>query len=113
MLKWLFTAVTVAVAALAIPALAQPSPPAALESDANLVGFAVYSSDGQKLGSVTKVGMVGDQRAVQAMLDDLGDGSSDVVIPQALFAQKPDRIELTMTAAEVRDTLSQQKQRQQ
>jgi hypothetical protein len=37
---------------------------------------------------------------------------SAVVIPASLFEQKPDRIELSLTAAEVKDTLSKQQQQQ-
>jgi hypothetical protein len=40
----------------------------------------------------------------------LGLSPSLVVIPVSMFEQKPDRIELTLTAVEVKDTLSRQQQ---
>ena len=97
-----------AVALTAAPALAQErSPTAQMES---LVGLALYSSDGQKLGQVTQVGMSGTQPAVRAEIGGFLDvGQSAVVIPISMVQQKPDRIELAMTAAEVKDTLDKQK----
>ena len=113
MLKPLLAVAALVVAWGTAPAMAQvPQPPAA-EKESNVVGLAVYSSDGQKLGAVTQVGTAGGQQVVQAVFEDDGDGASTVVIPQTVFAQKPDRIELMMTAAEVKDTLSKQKKQQQ
>jgi hypothetical protein len=40
----------------------------------------------------------------------LGLGPSAVIIPADMFQQKPDRIEVSLTAAEVRETVTQQRQ---
>ena len=64
---------------------------------------AVYSSDGQRLGEIKQVGMSGTQPGF------LDVAQSAVVIPINMIVQKPDRIELSMTAAEVKDTLNKQK----
>jgi PRC-barrel domain len=90
------------------PGLAQEQPPTAqMES---LVGLAVYSSDGQKLGQITQVGMSGTRPVVRAEIGGFLDvAQSAVVIPISMVLQKPDRIELAMTAAEVKDTIDKQK----
>jgi hypothetical protein len=50
---------------------------------------------------------------VRAELDGFLDvAPSLVVIPVGMFEQMPDRIELAMTAAEVKDTLAKQQQQQ-
>lgn len=88
------------------------SPPA--QGEVALVGLPVYSSDGQKLGEVTQVGTAHGQRAVQAEIGGfLGIGSSPVVIVGNAFQEKGDRIELLMTADEVRDSVAKQKQEKQ
>jgi len=70
------------------------------------VGLAVYTSDGEKIGQVTHVGLAGGKPAVRAELGGLGLSPSLVIIPVSIFEQKPDRIELTLTTVEVKDTLS-------
>ncbi len=103
------TAVGLSVALAAAPAMAQPAPPPGAPSEGTLLGLAVYSSDGQRLGEITQVGMSGTQRAVRAEIGGfLGLGPRTVLIPADMFVQKQDRIELAMTAEQVRDTLSQQ-----
>jgi PRC-barrel domain len=106
-------------AALAGPLSAQQSPPAEdrppapqLQADKAIIGLPVFSSDGQKLGEVTDVEAVsGDQPAIRAEMGEfLGIGSMPVVIAPDAFLKKDDRIELAMTAAEVRDTLARQRQ---
>ena len=60
--------------------------------------------------AVTEVGVSGTQRAVRAEIGGfLGIGSSPVVIPGNMFEHKGDRIEVLMTADEVKDTISKQK----
>jgi hypothetical protein len=96
-----------ALALAAAPSLAQEQPKAQMES---LVGLAVYSSDGQKLGQITQVGLSGTQPAVRAEIGGFLDvQQSAVVIPIEMMQQKPDRIELAMTAEEVKDTIDKQK----
>jgi hypothetical protein len=116
MLKLCVAAAVIAAALTATPTLAQQAqPPAvqtappAVQTEHELVGLAVYSSDGEKLGQVTQVGTAGGQPAVRAELGGFLDvAPSAVVIPATMFAQKPDRIEVAMTAAEVKETLSKQ-----
>ena len=100
---------TLALALAAGPVFAQERqlPAAQMES---LIGLAVYSSDGQRLGEIRQVGLSGTQPAVRADIGGFLDvAQSAVVIPINMIVQKPDRIELSMTAAEVKDTLNKQK----
>ena len=71
-----------------------------------LVGLPVYSSDGQKLGEVTEEGRTGGKATVRADMGTFfGSGPNIVLIDTDLFERKADRIELTLTAAEVREKL--------
>ena len=111
MLKLRLVAGLLAVGFTGLPALAQQSQPPAAQVQPALVGLAVYSSDGEKLGRVTQVGTAEGKPAVRAELGGFLDvAPSLVVIPVGMFEQKPDRIELAMTAVEVKDTLSKQQQ---
>ena len=120
MLRTALVAGSLAMGLAATPATAQnqqPPPPAtqppAAQEQTNLVGLPVYSTDGQKLGEVTEVGTVGGRKMLRAEIGAfLGIGPSPVLIPADMFAHKNDRIEVAMTADEVRDTLSRQKQQQ-
>jgi PRC-barrel domain len=88
----------------------QQSQPPAAQPEATLVGLPVYSSDGEKLGEVTHVGTAGGQQAVRAEMGTfLGMGTSPVIIPAEMFEHKADRLQVQMTAAEVRDSISKQK----
>jgi hypothetical protein len=112
MLRPLLVATALATLLAATPASAQQTEPQSPPTGQaqSLVGLPVYSSDGEKLGDITEVGMSAAGPAVQAEMGDfLGLGPSPVVIPVGLFQQKPDRIELAMTAAEVRESVSKQK----
>jgi hypothetical protein len=124
MLKLSVAATVIAAGLTATPTLAQqgqppaaqtePGQPPAVQTEHELVGLAVYSSDGEKLGQVTQVGTAGGQPAVRAELGGFLDvAPSAVVIPATMFAHKPDRIEVAMTAAEVKETLTKQQQQQQ
>jgi len=113
MLKLRVAAAVIAAALTATPTLAQQAKPPVVETEHELVGLAVYSSDGEKLGQVTQVGTAGGQPAVRAELGGFLDvAPSAVVIPATMFAQKPDRIEVSMTAVEVKETLSKQQEQQ-
>jgi len=108
MVRALLVALTLALAGATTAASAQQPPSA--QPEVTLVGLPVYSSAGQKLGAVTEVGLSGTQRAVRAEIGGfLGLGSSPVVIPANMFEHKGDRIEVLMTADEVKDTISKQK----
>jgi hypothetical protein len=107
-------------AALAGPLSAQQSPPAEdrppapqTQADKAMIGLPVFSSDGQKLGEVTDVEAVsGDQPAIRAEMGEfLGIGSMPVIIAPDAFQMKADRIELAITASEVRHTLTKQRQK--
>jgi PRC-barrel domain protein len=114
MLKLRVAAAVIAAGLTATPTLAQQGQPPAVQTEHELVGLAVYSSDGEKLGQVTQVGTAGGQPAVRAELGGFLDvAPSAVVIPATMFAHKPDRIEVAMTAAEVKETLTKQQQQQQ
>jgi len=114
MLKLRVAAAVVAAGLAATPTLAQQAQPPPAEVQPEVVGLAVYSSDGEKLGQVTHVGTAAGQPAVRAELGGFLDVTpSAVVIPATMFEQKPDRIEVSMTAAEVKETLAKQQQDQQ
>jgi PRC-barrel domain len=117
MLRTLLAAGLLCTGVAAGPALAQqqptPAPSAQPQPDAGLVGLPVYSNDGQKLGDVTEVGTFGGRRMVRAEIGTfLGIGPSPVLIPADMFQQKPDRIEVAMSADEVRNTITRQKQQE-
>jgi len=115
MLRSRLAAAIVALAVTACPVAAQqqaPSPETGpgVRADAALVGLPVYSSDGQRLAQISEVGSAGGRPAVRAEMEEsLGIGSHNVIIFADAFQHKNDRIELSMTAAEVKDTLSKQK----
>jgi PRC-barrel domain len=114
MLRSRLAAAIVALAVTACPVAAQQAPSAengpGVRADAALVGLPVYSSDGQRLAQISEVGSAGARRAVRVEMEEsLGIGSRNVIIFADAFQQKNDRIELSMTAAEVKDTLSKQK----
>jgi len=108
------------VVAAAAPTMAQQGRPPAVQTqppsvqtEASPVGLPVYSSDGEKLGEITADGAVGGRRMLRAEMGAfLGLGPTPVLIPVEMFQHKPDRVEVAMTAAEVRDTITQQKRPQ-
>jgi hypothetical protein len=96
------------------PPSAQPDPPAAQQVDPSLVGQTVYSSDGQKLGEIAEVGMAGGTPAARVEMGQfLGLGTSSVIINAKALERKADRIEIAMTADEIKDTISKQRGKQQ
>ena len=103
-----------------LPALAQQSgaqqtepqraEPQQAEPARGPIGLPIYTSDGEHLGEVIQVISYGDKPALRAEIGSfLGLGVTTAVIPANMFNRKDDRIELTMTAAEVRDTVDKQK----
>jgi len=91
------------------PALAQPKhePPAA-KAGRTPVGLPVFSSDGKKIGKVIATGIDEDDQAVliAEIERPFGIGADAVAIPTDLFVWKPNGIELTITAEQVRDRLT-------
>jgi hypothetical protein len=107
MLKPTLTAITIAMTMVVVPASAQQSQPPPAQSEAGLIGLPIYSSDGQLLGKVIAMAS-GEKSALRAEMGAfLGLGPSIVLIDADVFQKKADRIELTMTAAEVRERISQ------
>ena len=106
-------AVTASLAGPAPFAFAQQSQPSA-QPGAQLVGLPVYSSDGEKLGQVTDVQSFQGRQVLRADMGTfLGLGPSPVLIPDEVFEHKADRIEVAMTAADVRTTVAKQKEEKQ
>jgi hypothetical protein len=116
MLRKLLAGVAV-MAALAGPApfaFAQQSQSPSTQPEAQLVGLPVYSSDGEKLGQVTDVQSFQGRQVLRADMGTfLGLGPSPVLIPDEVFERKADRIEVAMTAADVKDTVAKQKEQKQ
>ena len=98
-----------AVALSALPATAQQTqqtPPGTAQQETSIMGLSIYSSDGEKLGEVMQVGTHEGQQAVVAQLEpDFGKGAT-VLIPAEMMTQQGDRLELPMTAEEVKTTIS-------
>jgi ribosomal 30S subunit maturation factor RimM len=93
------------------PAYAQQQQGPPTQGEVQLVGLPVYSSDGEKLGEVTNVGLVGGEQTLGADKGAfLGLGSKQVLIPADMFKHKVDRIEISMSAAEVKETIAAQQQ---
>jgi len=99
--------VVLAMALAAAPAQDSRKPPAG-KADRGLIGLSVFSSDGVKIGRVVEIGIDDDNQAVLVAEIErpLGIGSDAVAIPVAMFVRKSNRIELTITAAEVGDRIS-------
>jgi sporulation protein YlmC with PRC-barrel domain len=98
-----------AIAFAATPAMSQHQqrPPAGKAHRA-LVGLAIFTSDGKEIGKVLATGIdKDDQFVLIAEIERLlGIGSLAVAIPTHMFVRKSNRIELTITEAEISDTLS-------
>ena len=109
------SAVALLLIGAAMPALAQQSDTQQSETQAaepttSAVGLPIYTSDGEHLGEVVQIISFGDKPALRAEIGNfLGIGTTTAVIPANMFQRKPDRIELSMTAAEVRDTVEKQR----
>jgi len=89
-----------------LPATAQQTKPDTAPQQTLAIGMPIYSSDGEKLGEVTQVGMHEGRHAVVAQLEPSVSGAK-VLIPTEMMRQhENDRLELSMTAAEVRNTIS-------
>jgi hypothetical protein len=118
MMRPILAAGSLAFALALSPATAQqqspmPDPPAAQQVDPALVGLAVYSSDGQKVGEVAEVGMAGGTPAVRVEMGAfLGLGSSSVIVNAKALERKADRVEIAMTADEIKETVSKQRKKQ-
>jgi hypothetical protein len=97
-------AAALAIALAAAPAFAeglQQRP--ASRNERTAVGLPIYTSDGKAIGRVIATGVDEDNRAVLVgqIERPLGLGPQATAIPIDLFVRKRDRIELTLTEAEV------------
>jgi hypothetical protein len=111
-LRHIVAALAMATAAplAATAVLAQQSQMQPAEPGTTPIGLPIYTSDGEHLGEVLQIISYGDKPALRAEIGSfLGLGTTTAVIPANMFERKADRIELTMTAAEVRDTVAKQK----
>jgi hypothetical protein len=86
----------------AVPQDARRQPPAPPQQQAP-AGLPLYSSDGKLLGRVIAAGVANDDEPVLVaeIQRPLGIGPQAIAIPSDMFVQRRDRIELTITAAEV------------
>jgi hypothetical protein len=105
--KLMASGVIAAALAATLPVSAQPTQPPSSSAETVLIGLPVYSSDGQKLGDVTDVSMA-DNQLVADFGSFLGLGPTGVIIPGAMFVRNANRIEVKLTAAEVKDHLVEQ-----
>jgi hypothetical protein len=89
----------------ALPQQPQRQPP--VQRKATPGSLPLFTSDGKEIGRVIATGIDEDNEAVLVaeILRPLGFGAEVVAIPNDLFARKADRIELTITEAEVRARL--------
>jgi hypothetical protein len=81
--------------------------PPSTQVDRSLIGLLIVSADGQNMGQVTEVGVDDGQAIVIGEIErPLGIGADPVAIPVEMFVRRGDRLELTVTAVEVRDRLA-------
>ena len=113
----MFKALVIAVGLVfaSAPSLSQIQMLPDAQAEAQILQLPVYSSDGQNLGRIMQVAVVeGKLKGVRAELgESLGIGTAAVLIGAEVLEQKPDRLEITMTAAQVRDVLVRQKEQKQ
>jgi hypothetical protein len=105
-LRYLLPAAALAVA-LPVPALAQTSQPeqrrSAPDSVRTLAGLPVFTSDGKAIGTAIAMGLDDDNEPVLVaeIAQTLGLGPTAIAVPTDMFVRKADRVELTLTEAEV------------
>ena len=102
-------AIALAIVFATAPVLAQQDQQLPLTSRpyTALVGLPILSSDGEKMGQLTGVEGENSERLLVGEIDrHMGIGSDEVAIPVGVYVDRGDHIELTVTAAEVRDTIA-------
>jgi hypothetical protein len=75
------------------------------QPETSIIGLSIYSSDGTKIGEATQVGKHEGQEAIAAQLEPSLMGAK-VLIPAKMMTQQGDRLELPMTAEQVRKQIS-------
>jgi sporulation protein YlmC with PRC-barrel domain len=100
-----------AIALAAAPAMSQHRQQRPMKADRSPVGLPIFTSDGKAIGTVLATGIDEDDQAVLVaeIEQPLGVGADAVAIPTNMFVRKANRIELTITEAEVRDRLARAK----
>ena len=102
-------AAALALAALAaMPGLAQapaqrPQEAPGAKPQPSVEGMPLYTSDGKAIGTVIAMGLDDDDEPVLVaeIAQPLGLGPTAVAVPTDMFVRKGDRVELTLTEAEV------------
>lgn len=98
-------AIVVATVLATSPVLAQQDQQS--HSHTVFVGLPILSFDGEKIGQITAVEIENGQGLLVGEIDrHMGIGSDEVAIPTGVYVDRGDHIELTVTAAEVRDTIA-------
>jgi hypothetical protein len=103
----LATAVLVlAPAATIVPAHGQKAEPhghPAPKAGRTVAGLPLFTADGKAIGTVLAMGRDDDNEEVLVaeIAQSLGFGPTAIAVPTDMFIRKPDRVELTLTEAEV------------
>jgi hypothetical protein len=95
--------------ALSVAAIARAAPEAPIaKQETQLYGLPIFTSDGVRVGVVAETGTDNDGRLVllSELERPLGIGMQIVAIPLELIVIHADRVDLFLTAAEVRERLS-------
>ena len=113
-LRWLLAAAVLSPALATVPALAQapaqkPQQPPGQKPQPSVDGLPVYTADGKAIGTVITMGLDEDDKPVLVaeIAQALGLGPTAVAVPTDMFVRKGNRIELTLTEAEVNARLKQ------
>jgi hypothetical protein len=107
-LRYALATFVAAVVLAAAPAAAQRGDRPAVGRAGSLVGLSIFSSDGKRIGKILATGVDEDNHAVliAEIERPLGIGADAVAIPFDMFVRKSNRVELTITAAEVSARIS-------
>jgi len=79
--------------------------PDTAQQGTSIIGLSIYGSDGSKLGEATQVGMHEGQETVAAQLEPSLMGVK-VLFPANMIAQNGDRLEVPLTAEQVKNQIS-------
>lgn len=113
-LRCLLAAAVLTPVLAAVPAMVQataqtPRQQPGQKPQASLDGLPVYTADGKAIGTVITMGLDEDDKPVLVaeIAQALGLGPTAVAVPTNMFVRKGNRIELTLTEAEVNARLKQ------
>jgi len=88
---------------------AQQKLPDTAKQGTSIIGLSIYGSDGSKLGEATQVGMHEGEETVAAQLEPSLMGvnvGKEVLFPAKMIAQNGDRLEVPLTAEQVKNQIS-------